>query len=173
VPCCNGTLVSRLFLSFPPQWRHPQQHNRTGEEEELRPRTQPQRVQRLARPPFRTWRLLRTCPRQELRRRSRHRELCHTSPHHELRHTLRRSGLPVPLARPPRPWRGMRHRPEPLRLALSDSRKSVAAMSAAAVERGSHNLARAKIWGGSPARAPHRAAAATPLPNKMPLRDKV
>ena len=194
--CSNGTLVLRL-LSFSVQWRQPQPRNHIREEER---HTQPQRVQRLMRHPpltqrlLRTWRLLRTFRRHGLRRRSRHRELRHTSPHRELCHrsrhrelrhtsrhrarrpTLRRSGLPVPPARPPRPRRGMRRRPEPLRLAHSDSRKSVAAMSAAAAERGSPNLARAKIRGASPARAavlpPHRAAAATPLHNKTPFRDR-
>jgi hypothetical protein len=89
---------------------------------------------------------------------------------------LRHSGLPVPPARPLRLWRGMRRRPGPLRLALSDSRKSVAAMLVAATERESPNLARAKICGGGPAQAvslPHRVAAATPLRSKTPLRDKV
>ena len=194
--CSNGTLVSRRFLSLPPQWRQLQPRNpirEEEEEEERRPRTRLQRLTQhppLTRRPLRTWR--RTFPRHGLRRTSRHRELRrtspllaprrtslllarrHTSPHRARRPMLRRSGLPVQPARPA--WRGMRRRREPLRLARSDSRKSMAAMSAAAADRGSPNLVRAKIWGGSPDRAalspPRRAAAASPLHNKTPLRDR-
>ena len=182
--CSNGTLVSRRFLSLPPQWRQLQPRNPIREEEERRPRTRLQRLTQhppLTRRPLRTWR--RTFPRHGLGRTSRHRELRrtspllaprHTSPHRARRPMLRRSGLPVQPARPA--WRGMRRRREPLRLARSDSRKSMAAMSAAAADRGSPNLVRAKIWGGSPDRAalspPRRAAAATPLHNKTPLRDR-
>jgi hypothetical protein len=55
-------------------------------------------------------------------------------------------------ARPLRPWRGTRRRRGPLRQ-RSNSRKSPAAMPAAAVERGLPNrlnLARAAIWHGKP-----------------------
>src|SRR5262245_17092535 len=94
-------------------------------------------------------------------------KLRHTSPHRELRRTLPhrvtrlcklagrarrkraalgRSSLPVrPAARPPRPWRGMRRRREPLRFRRSNSRKSPAAIPADKLDRRWPNPARAAI----------------------------
>src|SRR5262249_29941065 len=89
----------------------------------------------------------RTLPTRGPRRRWPPRELRRTSPHRvtrlcklaararRKRAALGRSPLPVRrAARPPRPWRGMRRRREPLRFRRSNSRKSPAAIPAAKPE---------------------------------------
>ena len=180
--CSNGTPASPQFLSFLPRWRQPQPRNRIREEgeEERRPRAQPQRLPHLTRRPLHTF------PHHGLRRRSRHREPRHTSLHPaprrislhpalrrislrpaprrmSLRRALRRNGLCVPPVRP-RPWPGMRHPREPLRLLRSNSRES----AAAGVARELPNRASSP-----PGRAWQHRAAVTPLHNKTWLRNRV
>jgi hypothetical protein len=182
VSCCNGTSASQHFLSFLLRLRQPQSRNRRNTREaERRPRAPPlrltqlplrrrprltrqrPRLTRLQRPHLTRQRLrlarpLRTSPRHEPRRKlpSRVTRLRKRPRRARLRKrpALRRSSLPVPpAARPLRPWRGTRRRRGPLRLQRSNSRKSPAAMPAAAVERGLPNrlnLARAAIWRGKP-----------------------
>jgi hypothetical protein len=112
--------------------------------------------------------LRRTSLRLVLRRISPHPALHHMSLHLALRRmllrlALRRGGLPAPPVL--RPWRGMHHPREPLRLLRSNSRKSAAAV----VARELPNRASSP-----PGRAPqHRVAAATPLHNKTWLRNRV
>ena len=108
-----------------------------------------------------------TSPHREPRRTSPHRvprrgwplrALRRTSPHRVMRlrklagrarckhPALRRSSLPVrPAAHPPRPWRAMRRRREPLRFRRSNSRKSPAAMPADKLDRRWPNPADAAI----------------------------
>jgi hypothetical protein len=116
----------------------------------------------LARHPHRMQRppraLRRTSQRLVLRRKSPHPALHRMS----LRLALRRPAPPVLLLR--RPWRGMHHLREPLRLLRSNSRKSAAAV----VARELPNRASSP-----PGRAPqHRVAAATPPDKRKWVRNK-
>ena len=167
VSCSNGTSASRHSLSLLLRLRQPQSRNRRNtREEERRPRAPPLRLTQLplrrrphlTRQRLRLARPLRTSPRHEPRRKLPRRvtrlRKRPRSARLRKRPALRRSSLPVPpAARPLRPWRGTRRRHGPLRLQRSNSRKSPAAMPAAAVERGLPNrlnLARAAIWRGKP-----------------------
>jgi hypothetical protein len=181
VSCSNGTPASPQFLSFLPRWRQPRPRNRIREEEEEhRPRARPQRLPRLTRRPHHTpGHPPHTFPHHGLRRRSRHRELCDTSLHRMSLHpalrrislrpalhrmALRRSGLRVPPVRPRRPWPGMRHFRELLRLLR---RKAAAGVARELPNRASSRPGRAALL------PPHRAAAATPLHSKTRLRNRV
>jgi hypothetical protein len=191
LPCSARIFPSRQCLSSALQWPRVQRHNRIREVGDRRPRALLLRLRRRMRRPHHTWQPHHTRPLPRMPhplRTLRHRgprlphiqrplrtSLRRGTPHQPPRRGTRkrpalfRNNLPVPAgARQLQPWRGTRRR----RLRLQRSRKSAAAMPAAAVTRKLHNRTSGKIW---PARADRAAlpprlrphpAAVTPLDNK-------
>ena len=165
VPCSTRMFASRQCLSSALQWRRAQRHNRIKEVGDRRPGALLLQLRRRMRRPHRTQPLHRTSPRlprmphplRTLRHRgprlphipaplrtSLRRGTRHQPPRRDTRKrpALFRNNLPVPAgARQLRPWRGTRRR----RLRLRRSRKSAAAMPAAAVTRKLHNRTSSKI----------------------------
>jgi hypothetical protein len=158
VPCSTRIFASRQCLSSALQWRRAQRHNRIKEVGDRRPGALLLQLRRRMRRPHRTQPLPRMLhPLRTLRHRgprlphipaplrtSLRRDTRHQPPRRGTRKrpALFRNNLPVPAgARQLRPWRGTRRR----RLRLRRSRKSAAAMPAAAVTRKLRNRTSSKI----------------------------